>query len=148
MKSPNISVNSQDGFVALISSIIIGTVLIAITFSLGFSSFIARVNILDSEFKEKSVGLAEACADTAIIMLQGDSGYAPASPPGDSITVGASSCYIWSIVPTGSWPKTVRVQAKYPQTGNKNSYTNLEIIVSQQAGEVVVDSWKELVVMP
>lgn len=147
MRQQNTYANNQDGFVALISSIIIGAVLVAITFALGFSSFITRVNILDVEFKEKSIGLAEACVDTAIILLQGDSGYVPAVGAGDLIPVGSDSCYIRSVT-GGSWPKTIRVQAKYPPTSNKSSYTNLEVVVSKPGNEVVVNSWEELAVMP
>ncbi|OGN03956.1 MAG: hypothetical protein A2831_00095 [Candidatus Yanofskybacteria bacterium RIFCSPHIGHO2_01_FULL_44_17] len=147
MKPQNILENSQDGFVALISAIIIGAVLVAITFALGFSSFISRANILDVEFKEKSIGLAEACVDAAIILLQGNSGYVPVAPPGDLIPVGSDSCYVWSVDGV-SWPKTIRVQAKYPLVSNKSAYTNLEVVVSTLADEVVVNSWKEILSLP
>lgn len=146
MKRPNILGSNQDGFVALISSIIIGAVLVAITFALGFSSFISRANILDIEFKEKSIGLAEACVDTAIILLQGDFGYMPA-PSGDIIPVGSDSCLIRSVTSIGV-NRTIKVQAKYPPASNKSSYTNLEVVVSKPVIEVVVNSWKELAVMP
>ncbi len=148
MKLLDIYENEEDGFVALISSIIIGSVLVAITFAMGFSSFIGRANILDAEFKEKSIGLAESCVDTAIILLQGNSGYAPVTPPGDNIPVGGDSCYIWSVAPVASWPKTIKVQAKYPLVSNKSSYTNLEVVVSKPLNEVVVNSWKEIPSLP
>ena len=146
MKRLNIYANNQDGFVALISAIIIGAVLVAITFALGLSSFISRANILDAEFKEKSIGLAEACVDTAIILLQGDFGYMPA-PSGDVIQVGNDSCLIRSVTPIGG-SRIIKVQAKYPSSSAKSAYTNLEVMVSKPGTEVVVNSWKEIPYLP
>lgn len=132
---------------ALISAIIIGAILVAATFALGFSSFISRANILDIEFKEKSIGLAEACVDTAIILLQSDWGYVPVASPGDLVPVGSNECYIQSVASAGSI-RTIRVQAKYPPSVAKSSYTNLEVVVSKLADEVVVNSWKEIPSLP
>ncbi|MBI4160700.1 MAG: hypothetical protein HY506_02220 [Candidatus Yanofskybacteria bacterium] len=147
MKPRNIFANN-DGFIALISSIIIAVLLMAITFALGFSGFFSRVNVLDVEFKERSIALAEACADTAIISLQADPSYVPVAPPGDPIPVGSETCHIWSIGPVGSWPKIVKVQGIYPSSANKKSYTNFQIVVSKPSTKVIVNSWEEIPSLP
>lgn len=146
--APTRIINSQAGFVALISTIIIGAILVIVVFALSFGAFVNRFNVLDVEFKEKSIGLAEACVDAAIILLQGNSGYVPPPPPGQLVTVQPDTCYIWSVSPAASWPKTIKVQAKYPNSGAKIAYTNLEVVVSKPGNEVVVDSWKEIANLP
>ncbi len=140
--------NTQSGFVALISSIIIASLLIAITLALNLSGFFGRFNILDSQLKEISLSLAEACADMAILKLQNDSSYSPPAPPGEVVAVGSDQCNIWSVSPTGSWPKTIKVQGKYPPSGSKSAYTNLQITVSEPISEVVVNSWTEINTLP
>ncbi|MEK7087597.1 MAG: hypothetical protein AAB958_02765 [Patescibacteria group bacterium] len=145
MRPPNLSGN-KNGYIALISTVIIAIILMTITFALGFRSFFARINVLDSEFKEKSIGLAEACADTAILKLQAlnddEFGDYSLSPPGETIPVGDDSCIIYSI--SGFGTKIIQVQGKYPQTGNKISYTNLRIVVSKPFGKIEVESWEEI----
>lgn len=120
----------------------------AMTFTLGFSSFFGRFNIIDSEFKEKSIALAEGCADIAITRLQSDPGYTPSAPPGDVIPIGSDTCNIWSIIPSSGWPKTIKIQASYPSLLAKKSYTNLEVVVSFPVNKVIVDSWKEIPNLP
>lgn len=144
MKLLNISGNEK-GYIALISVIIVAAILMVITFTLGFRSFMSRINILEAEFKERSIGLAEACMDTAIIRLQDDSDYT-VSLPGISVIVGDESCFIKSI--SNTWPKIIRVQAKSPQSGGKISYTNLEVTVSLVSEVVTVESWKEVGFLP
>lgn len=81
----------QNGFIALTSAIIISVLLLAITVGLGFSSFFTRFNILDSEFKERSLALAEACIDTAILNL------AKGLTTTGSVAVGTDDCEIISV---------------------------------------------------
>ncbi len=139
-------VGPQGGFIALISAIIIASLLISITVALNLSGFFGRFNILDSELKEVSLSLAEACADTAILKLQGDMNYTPPAPPGEVVLVGTDQCTIWS-VSTGAFPKTIKTQARYPQSG-KSAYTNLKVVVSEPGSEIVVNSWEEIPSLP
>ena len=87
------NLKSQEGFIALISAIVISFLLITITVALNFVGFYGRFNILDSEYKETSVGLAEACADSA--MLQLVQGIMPL--PGTIVTVGSNQCTLVSV---------------------------------------------------
>ena len=57
----------QNGFIALISAIIISALLLIITMATSMAGIFGRFNILDSESKERSLALAEACVDTAIM---------------------------------------------------------------------------------
>src|SRR5258708_32505996 len=82
---------NQKGFIALTSAMVISILLLAITVSLGFCGFFTRFNILDSESKERSLALAEACGEMSILNLtQGLSTIG-------NITVGDDKCNIVSI---------------------------------------------------
>lgn len=124
------SKNTQGGFMALISAIIIALLLITITVSLNFAAFFGRFNVLDSEFKETSLALAEACADTAILEI------AKGNTPSGDVFIGSDKCTIVSV--TGSSTKTILIQAVY-----KKSYTNLKVIVTPSPTTVTINSWIE-----
>lgn len=126
------SLNNQGGFIALISSIIIALVLVTITFTLGFSGWFSRFTVLYAEYKEVSIGLAEACAETAILEIA--KGNTPAA--NTIVSVSSNQCMIVSVV--GSPQRAVKTVANY-----KNSYTNLKILVTRNAGNVTIDSWEE-----
>lgn len=104
----------EKGFIALISAIILSVLLLGLTVSLGFSSFFTRFNILDSESKERSLALAEACGDTAVLrMARG------VTVPG-TVAIGTDSCEIISV--SGN---IIRTQACV-----NRATTNLEIIIN------------------
>ncbi|MDE2399791.1 MAG: hypothetical protein KGL67_02160 [Patescibacteria group bacterium] len=124
-----INQKNNKGFVALMSAIIISVVLLLITTNLSLTGFYDRSNILDSELKDRSSALAEACVDTAILnMVQGTTYIG-------SVNVGADTCTIQSV--TGSNQKTILIQAKY-----SNYYTNLKVVANTVDGSIV--SWQEI----
>ena len=89
----------QEGFVALMSAIVISSLLLALTFSAGFSGFFARFNLLDSESKAKSLALAEGCLDTAIARAIEDSTY---NPNNENVAIGSDACVIVSVSSSGT----------------------------------------------
>jgi hypothetical protein len=119
------------GFVALMSAIIISAVLLVVITFLSYSGFNSRSNALHAEFKERSSALAEACADQALLAIANNNSYS-----GDATsTIGADQCYV-GVVPVGSFPKTFQTRAIY-----QGSYTNLRIVVS--AAPAII-SWQEV----
>ena len=56
----------QDGYIALISVIIISLLLITVITALSTINYFSRYNILENEYKERSSGLAEGCVDYAL----------------------------------------------------------------------------------
>lgn len=68
-------VKKQSGFVLLISSIIIAAILTAVIFAVSFRGFFTRFNLLDSESKERSLALAEACGQIAVLKRIQNSSY-------------------------------------------------------------------------
>ena len=115
------------------SAVVISILLLSITVGLGFSGFFGRFNILDSESKERSLALAEACGDTAIVNIAMDPDY---DPDDDLVAVDSDFCTIISVSPFVGIEKTIKTQACV----NKST-TNLEIKINKTFG---VTSWKEL----
>ena len=83
----------ENGYIALMSSIIIALVLLGLTFSVSTSGYFSRFDVLNSEFKRVGLGLAESCVNSALLKMAQNYAYAPA-PSGDVIAVGNQSCTI------------------------------------------------------
>jgi hypothetical protein len=120
--------NNESGFIALISAIVISLILVTITVILNLTGFFGRYNIVDSEFKQISTGLAEACVDTAI--LEVTKGNTPAA--NTVIPVGANNC---TIVSVNTFTRTIQTKAIY-----QKSHTNLKISYSPT---FAITSWQE-----
>lgn len=90
----------ENGFIALISSIIISAILLGVAVTFGVNSFHSRFNSLDSEFKRISLGLAESCVNVALLNLTEDYDYGKSSwdPDGEEVQVGDNHCVIKSLV--------------------------------------------------
>lgn len=127
----------EQGYIALVSAIVISFLLITITVSLGLSGFFGRFDILDSESKERSSALTEACIDTAILKLAENINYS-LTPDDHAIPVEGDTCNIVSISPnpTRTFPITIQTQACI----NK-SVTNLSVIIDSNFD---ITSWEEL----
>ena len=125
---------NQNGFIALVSAIIIALLLLTITVGVSFSGIFGRLNIVDSESKERSSALAEACVNKAILNLAQNQAQ-PVAP----INIGPTSfdnCSIVSVIANGT-QTTIKTQAVI----NK-SYTNLQITVDSDTFTII--SWNEL----
>lgn len=123
---------NQSGYIALVSSIIISILLMAVTFAVSSGNFSARFNVLNAEFKERGLALAEACADTALLKLAQNPSY----PGNENIFVGNDQCSILA-VETLWEQKIIKTKAIF-----QSSVTNLKITV--QASDLSVISWEEV----
>ena len=121
---------NQNGFIALISAIIISVILLLVVTTTSLTSFYGRSNILESEFKERSLSIAEACVDQAFLAIANDSSYGG----NQDVTIGSDHCHIGGL--TGSDPRIFKTQGVF-----QNSYTNLQIAVHPDTLGVV--SWEE-----
>ena len=135
----NIYTNPEGGYIALISAIIISVLLLAITFTLSFTAFYSRFNVLDSEFKKVSSALAEACVNSAMLRIANDSSYTLSvedeltfDPPANT-----KKCKIISV--SSGLSKTIKTQASY-----RKAYTDLQVQVTYTGTDVVINSWTEL----
>ncbi len=117
------------------SAVIISAILVTATVTGSLTGFYTRFNILDSEFKNKSASLAEACVDVLLIKLAEDSSFGASAL---TYTVsGSDTCTVFAATnPTGS-PRIFKVQGIY-----QNSYTNLQVAVDVDSLALV--SWQEV----
>ncbi len=123
---------TSGGYIALISTIIISVLMMGVVFATSHAGFIGRFNILNTEFKELSSGLAEACVDMALLKLAQSKSYAG----NESISVGNSQCLILPIE-TSPGQKTIKTKATF-----QNSVTNLKIVAKDT--DLSVISWEEV----
>ena len=124
----------QNGFIALISILIISAVLLATTLGLAQFGIANRFFILNLEQKASSEKLAEACVHIARIQTYNDPLYVRNTPL--PVSVADGTCTIISIAPSGN--NTV-IQAS-AQTGE--AITNLSIVVDNTDGDFL--SWEEV----
>jgi hypothetical protein len=128
-KNPKIN---NYGFVALMSVIIISAILLLIASTLSLSGFYSRYNILDSELKERSSALAEACIDQGLLLIANNTSH----PATTTIKIGGGQCDLGPIV-TGSSPVILMAQAT-----SSNYFTTLRVLVSPASISII--SWEEL----
>lgn len=109
----------KNGYVVLTSIIIISVVILLIALTLGITSFLTRLDISSSYYKEISNSLSKACVQTALLKLS----LSPSYSGNETIPVGSDSCQIISVTASGS-NKIISTQGQY-----QNSYTNLKTTV-------------------
>jgi hypothetical protein len=96
------------GFIALISAVVIGAVLIAMMTSVGLASFYARFDALGIENKQQATALAESCINSALLALATSSDPTHYVVSNQSILVGVDSqgsamtCVIKDLLQSGS----------------------------------------------
>lgn len=68
-------VNPNNGFIALMSAVIISAVLLLVVISGGLTGFFSRSNVLDSELKSRSRAVADACLEQALLLIANNPAY-------------------------------------------------------------------------
>ena len=135
------AIKPQGGFIALISVIILGFVLLATVLMLGNRSIGTRFLLLDLERKDQSRALAEGCVQVAIIAIVNDPAYCVNSiscltVPSVFVSVGSGTCTIVS-VSSGTIKTTASVSG---------ATTNL--VVEWDITNERISSWKETPTLP
>ncbi len=117
------------GFIALTSALIISVVLIGLVATVSASTFFARFDALGGEYKRIASGLAESCANVALLRLAQDYTYAG----GEVVSVGIDShgtpetCTIGTITKGVENPTThqsvatIPTSARYPAQDGAHS---------------------------
>jgi hypothetical protein len=119
------------GYIAITSVMIISLLLITITVALSTSNYFSRFNILESEYKTRSLGLAEACVDQALYRLV----QKLDTPNNFNVNIGNSQCKIVSISPAGA-ARTIKTQGEF-----QKSFSNIKVVANTPG--YTVSSWQE-----
>jgi hypothetical protein len=123
---------NQSGYIALISAIIISILIMGIALTLSLTGFFNRSNLLDSEFKEMSSSLSEACVSTALFKIAQNESYAG----NESVVIGSYNCSILPLESAGG-QKIIKATATV-----QNSTTNLRVTVDKTTLQVIY--WEEI----
>jgi len=119
--------NSQKGYIALISAIIISVVMLGLITAVSTSGFFTRFNVLDGENKRVSLGLADSCQQVALLAEVKNS----TSLQGQTILVGSSSCFVKSVKVTPSSTDPLKnVVVVETQATFKGAFSDLEMSVN------------------
>lgn len=116
------------GFIALMSALVISAVTLMLALGGGLSGFYTRVNAINGEYKERSFALAEACVSQTLIVLINDPSYS-----GNATTTvsGANgSCYTGSISKTGVPPNDTYSFKTRAYVGNAYTFLSIRAAVS------------------
>lgn len=117
----------NQGFIALMSAVIISAILILLATSLSLTGFYSRFNVLDSETKERSSGLADACVDLALLAFAQGTPYAVDT----TLPVGENKCTVGGFTTSGL-QKIFKTRGIF-----SNSYTNLKVTIDGTTFEVI-----------
>jgi hypothetical protein len=123
--------SSQNGFIALISILILSAVLLTTTLGLAQFGIANRFFILNLEQKASSKKLAEACIHIARIQTYNDPLLIRNSPLEVPIGDSGAVCDIISITPNGN----ESVLVTRAQTGE--AITNFSVVVENQNGNFI-----------
>jgi len=126
--------SGQAGFVLLMSSIVISSILVAVVFSLSFSGFFTRFNLLDSYNKESSLQLAEACGDIAVLKKIQDINYSG----NEAVPIGSDSCFIFLVT-----SNIIDTTAKVPNDDG-GAVSNIRIELDLSASPPAITRWREV----
>ncbi len=124
---------NKGGYIAITSAILISAMILLVVFVISTGSFLARLDISTSSFKEKSSSLARACVQKAILKLSQNGSYAG----NETISVASDTCQIVSVVASGTIQKIISTQGQF-----RSSFTNFKVTVSSST--LLVAGWEEL----
>lgn len=130
---------SDSGFIALITAILLGAILMTVALSISTTGFFTRGQLLDAEYKERSRSLAEACVDVALLKLTANPLYTPPAG-GETIPAAGANCVISLITATGSNVTIVTI-AGFPDSTN-GAVTKLSVVANKST--LAISSWTEL----
>lgn len=121
----------DNGYVAIITAVIMSVIIGIIVFTMSLGSFLGRENSLSFHLKEKSRGLAEACVETARLKIIQNPNYAG----GENVSVASDTCRIISVANLNG-NSLISAQGNYQKL-----FTNLEVTIRQN--DVLILDWQE-----
>lgn len=127
--------NNQEGFIALISILIIGAIVLVISIGLSLRSIGETDMSLSEQESHKALALANLCVEQALMKLEAILNYAG----NESIIIGSESCAIRPISGSGNLNRIVETQSTV------SGYTKkIKAVVSQISPTMKITSWEEV----
>lgn len=126
--------DKENGYIAVVSAMVIMTVLLLLATTTSMASFYSRFNALDRENKKVGTALAESCVDSALLKLAMNSSYLG----NETVSVGSNSCKICPVSAAGQI-RNFSTKATYNQT-----VTNFAVKSTLNANSLSINSWQEI----
>ena len=138
----------ERGFIALMTAVIVAAVLMTLALGASSAGFYARFDALGSEEKRVSLGLAESCANVALLALATSSDPIHYSVSNQIVMIGEQSCTITSITHDGA-STTVRTRASFQNAFSSvvvgaHIYDTAAAPVPPGHERVEIVSWQEM----
>ena len=111
------------GFIALMSAILISAVLLLIATGGSLSGFYSRTTSLNSEYKERTYALADACVSQTLLALSQNPLYAGTAT---TTVSGTGVCFTGTITKSGKAPDDLYTFKTRSYLGN--SYTSFLVV--------------------
>lgn len=128
-------VKKREGYVALMSVLIISAVLLIISVGLSLRSINEASMSLGEQESRKALAMADLCMEKALMKLESVLNYAG----NESIILGDKSCDILTVSGNGNFNRTVQTQ------GTVSNYTKkIKVEVSQISPIMQILSWEEV----
>ncbi len=124
----------EQGYIALMSAVILASVLFVISVSLGMLNFFTRFSVLEGEYKVRSSAMAETCVRVALFRIAHSPDYSGSS----DVVIGNINCRIVSVFSDFA-KNEVTIQTKASVSG---AVTNLQVVVSLADFSILF--WQEL----
>lgn len=127
---------NQSGFIALISILIIGAVILTISIGLSLRSIGETNMALNEELSNRAAALSNACAEDALLKLKTNLSYAG----GETIAVQSGlDCQILAVLGSGNTNRAIQTQSTV------SGYTaKSQVIVSQVRPVTIISSWEKV----
>ncbi len=128
--------NKKNGYIALISLIIIGAIVLLIILAITFSGLTQKLNMIEGNHAVRAYYLANACGNYALLKLQQDENYGG----NENLVLDGQSCQIEDIWGSGNENRTVFVSSELGLAKK-----NIRIEISQLRPKTIIKSWEEFV---
>lgn len=120
----------ENGFVALITVLVMSAVLLVSVVSLAQYGLSTRFSLLDLENKSKSESLANACVSVARIAVVNDPSFTTSNK---SVAIGTETCIIESVALNTPSSGTSRIKLRGTAGG---AVTNYQVEVNTTSGSI------------
>jgi hypothetical protein len=117
---------NQNGYVALISAVLVSVVLLVTALPMARAAFWARFETLDRENKKIAANSARSCADLAMLKIA--RGETAAWDKCEIVAKNNLSPDVWEIIARGR---------------HKNSFVNLRVEARLESGQIKILHWEE-----
>jgi hypothetical protein len=123
----------NQGFIALISILIIGALILAVSIGVSLRSIDETTMSMDQQESNRALALADLCAEQALMKLESVLNYAGS----ESITVDGDTCDILLITGSGNLNRTIKTQSTVSGYTRKVKLEVLQISPTMQ-----ISSWE------